>query len=104
MFDTIAKPVFRNPDTGEMMTAIQKYEMENKVDFLKNVGLLYTLTDGFKNLDGLVKGKVRKEVKKGMRNLEQTLSNTVRNNDGTLRFVSGSEDSESFFKDYKIDI
>ena len=44
------------------MTAIQKYERENSTDFLKYVGFLFTMTDGFKNLDGLVKSKVRKEV------------------------------------------
>ena len=104
VFDTIAKPVFRDPETGQQLTAIQKYEMENRVEFLKNVGLLYTLTDGFKNLNGLVKGKVRKEVKKGMKELENTLNNTVRNSDGSLKFVSGSEDPESWFKDYRLDI
>ena len=104
VFDSIAKPVFKNPDTGEYMTAIQKYEMENRIEFLKNVGLLFTLTDGFKNLDGLVKGKVRKEVKKGMRELEATLSNTARNSDGSLKFASGTDDTESWFKDYRIDL
>ena len=75
-------------------------------EFLKNVGLLFTLTDGFKNLDGLVKGKVRKEVKKGLRELEQTLNNTSRTPDGNLKFVSGvDEDPESFIgKGYTIDI
>ena len=69
VFDNISKPVYKDPETGELFTAIQKYEMENRTEFLKNVGLLFTLTDGFKNLDGLVKGKVRKEVKKGLREL-----------------------------------
>lgn len=104
VFDTIAKPIYRNPETGEYLTAIQKYEMENRVDFLKYVGLLYTMTDGFKTLDSLVKGKVRKEVKGKMRDLEATINGTVRNTDGTLKFASGSEDSESWFKDYRIDI
>lgn len=71
--------------------------MENRTDFLKNIGLLFTLTDGFKNLDGLVKGKVKKEVKKGLRELEHTLNNTARTSDGNLKFVSGvDEDPESF--------
>lgn len=103
VFDTIAKPVYRDPETGQQLTAIQKYEMENRVDFLKYVGLLYTMTDGFKNLDTLVKGKVKKEVKSKMRDLEATLNGTVRNTDGTLKFA-GSDDSESWFKDYRIDI
>lgn len=92
VFDNISKPVYKDPETGELFTAIQKYEMENRTEFLKNVGLLFTLTDGFKNLDGLVKGKVRKEVKKGLRELEHTLNNTSRTLDGNLKFVSGVED------------
>lgn len=97
IYDNISKPVYKDPNTGEYYTAIQKYEMENKTDFLKNIGLLFTLTDGFKNLDGLVKGKVRKEVKKGLRELEHTLNNTTRTSDGNLKFVSGvSDDPESF--------
>ena len=97
IYDNIAKPVYKDPETGEYFTAIQKYEMENRTDFLKNIGLLFTLTDGFKNLDGLVKGKVKKEVKKGLRELEHTLNNTARTSDGNLKFVSGvDEDPESF--------
>ena len=106
IYDNIAKPVYKDPETGEYFTAIQKYEMENRTDFLKNIGLLFTLTNGFKNLDGLVKGKVKKEVKNGLRELEHTLNNTARTSDGNLKFVSGvDEDPESFIgKDWKIDI
>lgn len=106
IYDNIAKPVYKDPETGEYFTAIQKYEMENKTDFLKNIGLLFTLTDGFKNLDGLVKGKVKKEVKKGLRELEHTLNNTARTSDGNLKFVSGvDEDPESFIgKGWNLDV
>lgn len=106
VFDNISKPVYKDPETGELFTAIQKYEMENRTEFLKNVGLLFTLTDGFKNLDGLVKGKVRKEVKKGLRELEHTLNNTSRTSDGNLKFASGVEDDpESFIgKGWDLDV
>ena len=106
IYDNIAKPAYKDPETGEYFTAIQKYEMENRTDFLKNIGLLFTLTDGFKNLDGLVKGKVKKEVKKGLRELEHTLNNTARTSDGNLKFVSGvDEDPESFIgKGWNLDV
>ena len=106
IYDNIAKPVYKDSETGEYFTAIQKYEMENRTDFLKNIGLLFTLTDGFKNLDGLVKGKVKKEVKKGLRELEHTLNNTARTSDGNLKFVSGvDEDPESFIgKGWNLDV
>ena len=106
IFDNIAKPVYKDPETGELYTAIQKYEMENRTEFMKNLGLLFTLTDGFKSLDKLVKGKVTKEVKKGLRELENTLNNTSRNSDGNLKFVSGvEEDPEAFIgKGWDLDV
>lgn len=106
VFDVISKPIYKDPDTGELFTAIQKYEMDNRTEFLKNLGLIFTLTDGFKNLDNLVKNKIRKEVKKGLKELEHTLNNTARTSDGNLRFVSGvDEDPESFIgKGWEIDI
>jgi len=94
--DAIIKPVYQDPKTGDKFTAIQQYEREHRVDFLKKLGIVWAMTDGFKNLEGLVKGKVRKEVGKGMRALEETLNNTQRKNDGSLDFVSGANDSESF--------
>lgn len=98
VIDSLTKAVYKDPDTGEYLTAIQKYESEHKVEFLKNLGLVYTLTDGFKNFDGLIKGKVKKEVSKGIRSLEHVLNNTSRATDGTLNFVSGvsSDDPESY--------
>lgn len=95
VYDNLAKPVYKDPDTGEAFTAIQRYEMEHKIEFLKNLSLVFTLTDGFKTLDRLVNGRVKKEVKKGFKELENTLNNTARTSDGNLNYTSGV-DSESF--------
>ena len=105
VFDAISKPIFTDPDTGDRLTAIQKFEADNHNDFMKYVGLTYVLTDGFKSLDGLVKGKVKKEIGKGLRELEHALNNTARNSDGTLKFTSGvSTDPESAFSGFTLDI
>ena len=104
-YENISKPVYKDPKTGEYYTAVQKYEKENRVDFLKNIGLLFTLTDGFKNIDKLVKGKVKKEVKKGLRELETTFNTTARMFDGNLKFASGvDEDPESNARSWDLDI
>jgi hypothetical protein len=101
--DNISKPVYKDPKTGRTLTALQQYEVNNKAEFVKNLGIIFTITDGFKNLDGFVKGKVRKEVKKGLAELENTLNNTNRNSDGTLNFANGG-DPESFLgKGWKFD-
>lgn len=105
-FDAISKPVYKDPETGELFTAVQKYEMDNRLEFLKNVGLLYTLTDGFKNIERLVKGEVKTRMKKGIRELETTLNNTSRTSDGNLRLANDlGSDSESYIgKGLKLDL
>jgi hypothetical protein len=84
VYDNISKPVYKDPETGEYYTAIQKYEKENKLDFIKNVGVLFTLTDGFKDINKLIKGSVRKQVNKGLKDLERTIASTRRTPDGSL--------------------
>lgn len=105
VLDNIMKPVHKDKNTGELYTAIQQYEMENKVDFIKNLGLIFTLTNGFKDLSGFIKGKVRKEVKRGISELENVLNNTQRTSDGNLNFMGGGKDPESFIgKGWTLDI
>lgn len=105
-FDSIAKPVYKDPETGDYMTAIQKYESEHRAEFLKYTGLIFAMTNGFKDFDSFAKGKVKKEVKKGLRELEQTLNNTRRNNDGSLRMVTNQKDDPNSFisKGMKLDL
>lgn len=103
IFDNISKPVYKDPETGDVLTAIQKYKRENPTEFLKIVGTLYTLSNGFTNYDGLIKTKVRREVKKGFKELERTINNTARNADGSLNFMSGVNDGESSFRGWVID-
>lgn len=93
--DAIVKPIYQDPKTGEKYTAIQKYELEHRTEFLKNLGIMFALTDGFTNTDKLVKNKVKKEVNKSIRALEDAINNTQRNNDGSLRFVTGTDDKDS---------
>ncbi len=107
VYDSICKPVFTDPDTGDRLTAIQKYKLEHRTEFLKNVGLLFVLTDGFKDINRLVKDKVKKETKKSLRNLEHTLSGRGNNiNGGNLSFAnnSGDTDPESLFKGWKLSV
>ena len=105
-FEAISKPTYKDPETGQLMTAIQKYESENRADFLKYTGLIFAMTNGFKDFDSFAKGKVRKEMKKGLRELEQTLNNTRRTNDGSLKMVTNQkEDPDSFIsKGMKLDL
>ena len=62
--ENIMNPAYKDESTNTYYTAIQKYQKEHPMEFIKNLGILYTLTDGFKSIDGIVMGKVKKEVKK----------------------------------------
>lgn len=106
VYDNVAKPIYKDPDSGEYLTAVQKYQREHPVEFSKNLGLLFTLTDGFKNIDTLVGGKVKKEVKKGLRELETKIRSTSSSNSGNLRFANGGfNDKDSIFsKNFEIDV
>jgi hypothetical protein len=106
VYDNVAKPIYKDPDSGEYLTAVQKYQRENPVEFSKNLGLLFTLTDGFKNIDALVGGKVKKEVKKGLRELETKIKSTSSSTSGNLKFANGGyNDKESIFsKNFEIDV
>ena len=102
--DAVSKPVWKDPETGYYYTALQKYEKENKLDFLKYVGLIFTLTDSFKSLDGLVKEKQKKEARKGISALEKVINSTQRDSDGNLEYVTGVNDKESYLGKFTLDI
>lgn len=91
-FENISRPMYKDPETGGYLTAIQKYEMEHRPEFIKYMGLFYTLTNGFKDFNSFTKGKVKKEVRKGLRELEHTLNNTNRTSDGSLKMVTTAKD------------
>ena len=105
-FETVSKPVYRDPETGDYLTALQKYEIEHRADFLKYTGLIFAMTNGFKDFDSFAKGKVKKEMRKGLRDLEKTLNNTSRSKDGNLRMVTNQKgDPDSFIsKGMKLDL
>lgn len=104
VYNSISKPVYKDPETGQYLTAIQKYERDNRQDFLKKIGLLFTMTDGFTNLDKLVKPTATKQVKKSLRELEHTINTTRRNADGSLNFISGVSDDPESKVDYELDV
>lgn len=97
VIDNLSRPIYKDTETGQYLTALQKYEVEHRADFLKYAGLFYTLTNGFKDFDSFTKGKVKKEVRKGLRELEHTINSTSRDSSGNLRMVaSRNEDPDSY--------
>jgi len=104
-FDVITKPIYKDPKTGQTYTAVQKMELDNSEEFFAKLGLIYALTDGMKSIDGLVKKKVNKEVKRGLSALESKINGTQRDSRGNLKFASGVDDTESILgKGMKLDL
>ena len=103
VYDNILKPIYKDPKTGEVFTAIQKYEMENREEFMVKLGLIFTLTDGFTSLDKLVDKKAKKVIKRGFRDLENKINGSSRDSGGNLKFASGVDDEESYLgKGFKL--
>lgn len=92
IYDFITKPVHKDSNCN-YMTALQKYQSENTIEAMKNFAICYTLTNGFKDWSKLGSKQAKKEVKKGLANLEKVINSTSRNNDGSLGFVSFDESS-----------
>lgn len=91
IFDAVSKPVWKDPDTGQLLTKVQKFQKDNPLEFLKQLGMWFVLTDGGKSPDKLVKEQVRVEKNKGIRELERKINSTALGSDGSLRYMSGNQ-------------
>lgn len=90
IFNTITKPVYKDED-GNLYTSFTKYIKDNREDYMKTVGLLFTMTDGFKNLEKLTKININKAKTKALQDLEKSLNNSNADifNNGSLSYYSG---------------
>ena len=106
IYDVISKPVYKDPETGQYYTEIQQYRLEHENEFIKNVGILYTLTNGFQNIEKLIGPQAKKQVKSKLRELEHTINNTQRDSGGRLDYVgsSGNYGDTLLGNDFSIDI
>ena len=95
IYDSITKVVAKTAD-GRGLSAIQKYEQDNPVEYKQKLATLFELTDGFKKLDALISGKANKQTRQSLKELEHTLRNTPTYADGRLKLANGSEDEESY--------
>lgn len=102
VYNNMTKASYKD-ETGNIMTPIQKYIKENSLDAHYYLSLMYTLTDGFKNIDKLVSQKLTKAKKGALRELEHKLSNTRTLDDGSVNFNMEPEEESFDFID-RIDV
>ena len=90
-YDSLTKPVYKDAD-GNYLTALQQYQREHPAEFMEHVAMLYSLTDGFKNVDNLTKKPIKAGIKKGFDEVANILNSTRRNGDGSLNLSNTSPD------------
>lgn len=106
VFDAVSKPVYKDPDTGQLLTQVQKFQKENPLEFLKQIGMWFVLTNGGKDFSGLSKQQVIAEKNKGIRELERKINSSAFDSDGSLKYVSGTNISNDNLLDggWKVDM
>ena len=106
VFDAVSKPVYKDPDTGQLLTQVQKFQKENPMEFLKQIGMWFVLTNGGKDFSGLSKQQVIAEKNKGIRELERKINSSAFDSDGSLKYVSGTSISNDNLLDggWKVDM
>lgn len=100
IYDAVSKPVYKDPTTGQLLTAVQKFQKEQPLEFLKQLGMWFVLTDGGKNTEGFTKEQLRAEKNKSIKELGRKINASSLNRDGSLKYVSGgSSDSDPLLSD-----
>ena len=90
VFDAVSKPVYKDPETGRLLTQVQRFQKENPLEFLKQLGMWFVLTDGGKNVAGFTKDSVRLEKNRSIRELENKINASQLGSDGSLRYLGGN--------------
>ena len=88
VYDAVMKPTYKDPKTGKLLTAVQQFQMEKPLEFLKQLGMWFVLTDGGKIMDGFTKEQLRKEKNKSIREMAAKINSSSLNLDGSLRYAS----------------
>lgn len=95
IYDTAIKPVYKDPETGALLTEIQKFQKENPMEFLKQISLWYVLTNGGKDIANMVKDTVRAEKSKAIAELGRKINTSALNKDGTLQLMGGGNSGDT---------
>ena len=90
IYDAVSRPIYKDKDTGKLLTAVQKFQKENPLEFLKQLGMWYVLTDGGKDVTGFAKEQVATEKNRNIKELEKKINSSMFNSDGSLAYAGGS--------------
>lgn len=83
---TKSSKIVGKDNNGNSITELQKYAIDNPLDYQYNINMLYHLTNGFKDLSKVIDSKVNKQTKSKLSNLERVLKNPPLNINGDIDF------------------
>lgn len=101
-YDAMTRVVGKNAD-GESVTAVQKYADENPVEFRSVLGIVWAMTDGFKELGNILKKDINKKVRSNLQGIEDRIKGSSPRG-GSPRFIGGEEESSSSGRGWMLDI
>nr|DAG99159.1 MAG TPA: hypothetical protein [Crassvirales sp.] len=83
-YKALTEPAYKDKSTGQTLTALEYAMQSDPVSFSRNVGVLFALTDGFKDLSKIGQKAVQKEVSSKMSALEAKLRTPERRGNSQL--------------------
>lgn len=90
-FDAMTRIVGKNAD-DEPVTAVQKYADENPVEFRSILGIMWAMTDGFKELGNILKQDINKKVRSNLKDIENRIKSSAPRG-GSPRFSGGDDET-----------
>lgn len=82
-------------ENGNFYTALQKAQLDDPIGFMHKLGLIFTITDGFKDMNKLVSVQVKKETRKSLKEFEASLLQSQGLSDGGLKAMGGGSKDKS---------
>lgn len=90
IYDVTSKPVYKDEKTGRVLTELQKFQAEKPLEFMKQIGMWYVLTDGGKDLSKIARKGVIAEKNKAIKELGNKLNSSSFGRDGSMKLLSNT--------------
>lgn len=101
-YDAMTRIVGKNAD-GEKVTAVQKFADENPIEFRSILGIMWAMTDGFKELGNILKQDINRKVRSNLKEVENRIKGSTPRG-GSPRFIGGEEESSGSRRGWMLDV
>ena len=101
-YDAMTRIVGKNAD-GDNVTAVQKFADENPVEFRSILGIMWAMTDGFKELGNVIKQDINKKVRSNLKEVENRIKGSAPRG-GSPRFIGGDNEPSGSRQGWMLDV